>query len=185
MPGGLAIKIYPCCYALQRPISALAELAGEGLDPGAVRRIVVRTPEATVAPLIYHWPDTGLQGKFSLEYACAAALLDRHPGFASFTDEAVRRPAARQLTGLVETELTPGGSWLLDGELAAEVHTSGEVLAVKQQFPPGAPRRPPADAELRAKLSDCVAGLDADPASWTWQNAAHVLARFLPADGRR
>jgi 2-methylcitrate dehydratase PrpD len=185
VPGGLAIKIYPCCYALQRPISALAELAGDGLDPGAVRRIVVRTPEATVAPLIHHRPDTGLQGKFSLEYACAAALLDRHPGFASFTDEAVRRPAARQLTGLVETELTPGGSWLLDGELAAEVHTGGEVLAVKQQFPPGAPRRPPADAELRAKLSDCVAGLDADPASWTWQNAAHVLARFLPADGRR
>ncbi len=27
VPGGLAIKIYPCCYALQRPISALAELA--------------------------------------------------------------------------------------------------------------------------------------------------------------
>ncbi len=185
VPGGLAIKIYPCCYALQRPISALAELAGDGLDPGAVRRIVVRTPEATVAPLIHHRPDTGLQGKFSLEYACAAALLDRHPGFASFTDEAVRRPAARQLVGLVETELTPGGFWLLDGELAAEVHTGGEVLRVKQQFPPGAPRRPPADAELHAKLSDCVTGLDADPASWTWQNAAQVLARFLPADGRR
>ena len=112
-------------------------------------------------------------------------MLDRHPGFASFTDEAVRRPAARRLAGLVETELSPGGSWLLDGELAAEVHTDGEVLRVKQQFPPGAPQRPPAAGELNAKLSDCVAGLDADPASWTWQNAAQVLARFLPANGRR
>src|SRR6516225_1688167 len=185
VPGGLAIKIYPCCYALHRPISALAELAGEGLDPGAVRRIVLRTPEATVAPLIHHRPDTGLQGKFSLEYAAAAALLDRHPGFASFTDEAVRRPAARRLAGLVETELSPGGSWLLDGELAAEVHTDGEVLQVKQQFPPGAPGRPPAAAELHAKLSDCVAGLDTDPASWTWDDAAEVLARFLPAGGGR
>jgi hypothetical protein len=36
---------------------------------------------------------------------------------------------------------------------------------------------------LHAKLGDCVAGLDADPASWTWQNAAHVLARFVPAGG--
>jgi 2-methylcitrate dehydratase PrpD len=185
IPGGLAIKIYPCCYALQRPISALAELAGDGLDPRAVRRIVVRTPEATVAPLIHHRPDTGLQGKFSLEYACAAALLDPHPGFASFTDEAVRRPEARRLAGLVETELTPGGSWLLDGELAAEVHAGGDVLRVKQQFPPGAPRRPPAAAELEAKLGDCVAGLGAAPSSWTWQNAAQVLARYLPADGRR
>jgi 2-methylcitrate dehydratase PrpD len=185
IPGGLAIKIYPCCYALQRPISALAELAGDGLDPRAVRRIVVRTPEATVAPLIHHRPDTGLQGKFSLEYACAAALLDPHPGFASFTDEAVRRPEARRLAGLVETELTPGGSWLLEGELAAEVHTGGDVLRVKQQFPLGAPRRPPAPAELHAKLGDCVAGLGTVPSSWTWQNAAQVLVRFLPADGRR
>src|SRR4029077_20392148 len=97
----------------------------EGLDPGAVRRIVVRTPEATVAPLIHHRPDTGLHGKFSLEYACPAALLDRHPGFPIFTDEAVRRPAARRLTVLVATELTPGGSWLLDGEAAAEEPTRG------------------------------------------------------------
>jgi len=185
VPGGLAIKIYPCCYALQRPISALTELAGGGLDPGAVRRIVLRTPEATVAPLIHHRPDTGLQGKFSLEYAAATALLDQHPGFASFTDAAVRRPAARRLAGLVETELTPGGSWLLDGELAAEVHTGAEVLAVKQQFPPGAPGRPPTAAELHAKLRDCVTGLDAEPSAWTWQNAAQVLARFLAADGRR
>ena len=185
VPGGLAIKIYPCCYALQRPISVLAELAGE-VDPGAVCRVVLRTPEATVAPLIHHRPDTGLQGKFSIEYAAAAALLDRHPGFASFTDEAVRRPAARRLAGLVETELTPGGSWLLDGELAAEVHTGrGEVLAVKQQFPPGAPQRPPTAGELDAKLRDCVAGLDTEPASWAWQNAAPLLARFLPAGSRR
>ena len=85
VPGGLAVKIYPCCYALQRPISALGELAQPGpLDPAEVRRIVLRTPEGTLTPLIHHRPDTGLQGKFSLEYAAAAALLDGYPGFASF-----------------------------------------------------------------------------------------------------
>ena len=34
VPGGLAVKIYPCCYALQRPISALGELAQSGRGPG-------------------------------------------------------------------------------------------------------------------------------------------------------
>lgn len=174
VPGGLAVKIYPCCYALQRPIAVLAGLA-EGLATGDVQRIVLRTPEATVAPLIHHRPDTGLQGKFSLEYAAAAALLDGYPGFASFTDEAVRRPAARRLTRLVETKLDPGGTGLLDGELAAEIHTAGGVLAASQRFPPGAPQRPPSAAELAAKISDCVAGLDTDPASWTWDNATQVL----------
>jgi 2-methylcitrate dehydratase PrpD len=180
VPGGLAVKIYPCCYALQRPISTLAGLA-RGLAPGDVRRVVLRTPEATVAPLIHHQPDTGLQAKFSLEYAAAAALLDGYPGFASFTDEAVRRPAARRLTGLVETKLDPGGTGLLDGELTAEIHTADGVLEATQRFPPGAPQRPAADAELAAKISDCVAGLGIDPASWTWGNAAQVLEGLCQA----
>jgi 2-methylcitrate dehydratase PrpD len=174
VPGGLAVKVYPCCYALQRPISALAGLA-RGVPAGDVRRIVVRTPEATVAPLIHHRPDTGLQGKFSLEYAAAAAVLDPYPGFASFTDEAVRRPAARRLAGLVETKLGPGGFWLLDGELTAEIHTAGGVLETTLRFPPGAPQRPPTAAQLQAKVGDCVTGLDTDPASWTWDTAAEVL----------
>jgi 2-methylcitrate dehydratase PrpD len=181
VPDGLAIKLYPCCYALQRPISALAELAG-GLEPDLVRRIVLRTPEATVQPLIHHRPVTGLQGKFSLEYAAATALLDPYPGFASFTDAAVTRDAAVRLAGLVETQLVPGGSWLLDGELDAEIHCGdGTVATVRQQYPPGSPGRPPSAGQLQSKLADCVRGLDTDPAGWTFANAAAVLRQFLPA----
>jgi 2-methylcitrate dehydratase PrpD len=180
IPNGLAVKLYPCCYALQRPISTLADLAPR-LDPPAIQRIVLRTPEATVVPLIHHRPESGLQGKFSLEYAAAAALLDEYPGFASFTDAAVQRPAARRLAGLVETKLEPGGTWLLDGELEVEIHTStGTVVRASQQFPPGSPARPPTREQLRAKLADCVRELDTDPATWTWQNAAGTLRRLLP-----
>ena len=184
VPGGLAVKIYPCCYALQRPISALGELAQSGLDPAEVSRIVLRTPEGTLAPLIHHRPDTGLQGKFSLEYAAAAALLDGYPGFASFTDDAVRRPAARRLAGLVEIKSEPGGTWLLDGELVAELHTaSGGVAQITQQFPPGSPGRPATASQLQAKIADCLAGLDTggqelDPATWTWPSAADLLRDF-------
>jgi 2-methylcitrate dehydratase PrpD len=178
VPNGLAIKLYPCCYALQRPISALSGVAA---DPAAVRRIVLRTPEAAVVPLIHHRPQDGLQGKFSLEYAAAAALLDEYAGFGSFTDEAVRRDEARRLTGLVETKLDPGGDGLLDGELEAEVHTAdGTVLRARQRYPPGSPARPPTPDQLAAKLADCVRGLDTDPASWTWDNAAATLRRYLP-----
>ena len=170
VPNGLAIKLYPCCYALQRPISALSELAA---DPAAVRRIVLRTPEATVVPLIHHRPRDGLQGKFSLEYAAARHCSTSTPGFGSFTDAAVRRDEARRLVALVETKLDPGGDWLLDGELEAEVHTAdGAVLRVRQQYPPGSPARPPTPDQLAAKLADCVSGLDTNLAAWTWDNAA-------------
>ncbi len=182
VPNGLAIKLYPCCYALQRPISALSELAPELKDPAAIRRIVLRTPEATVVPLIHHRPTSGLAGKFSLEYAAAAALLDTYPGFGSFTDVAVRRDAAQRLVSLVETKLDPGGSWLLDGQLEAEIYTGdGTILRISQQFPPGSPARPPSAAQLQSKLADCVRGLDTDPAAWTWDNVPGILRRFLPA----
>ena len=190
VPNGLAIKLYPCCYALQRPISALSELAGSELapelkNPAAIRRIVLRTPEATVVPLIHHRPTSGLAGKFSLEYAAAAALLDAYPGFGSFTDAAVRREAAQRLVSLVETKLDPGGSWLLDGELEAEIHIGdGTILRASQQFPPGSPARPPSAAQLQSKLADCVRGLDTDPVAWTWENAASVLRRWLPGPQR-
>jgi 2-methylcitrate dehydratase PrpD len=200
VPGGLAVKIYPCCYALQRPISALGELAQAGpLDPAEVRRIVLRTPEGTLTPLIHHRPDTGLQGKFSLEYAAAAALLDGYPGFASFTDDAVRRPAARRLAGMVEIKSEPGGTWLLDGELVAELHTaSGGVAQITQRFPPGSPARPATAGQLQAKIADCLAGLDRagldlpdlagggpgrdgpppGAPAWTWPGAADLLRDF-------
>ena len=182
VPGGLAIKIYPCCYALQRPISALAGLANHGINVADVRRIELRTPAAAVVPLIHHQPDTGLEGKFSLEYAAAAALLDRYPGFASFTDDAVRRPDARRLAGLVDTDLEPGGDGLLDGELQATIYEgNGAMHHTLLKYPPGSPAQPPTEEQLSAKLADCLAGLDTDPATWTWQNAAAVVRRHLPA----
>ena len=178
VPGGLAIKVHPCCYALQRPISAVSALRPQ-VDPAAVDRIVVRTPEGTVTPLSHHRPRTGLEGKFSMEYAVAAALLDDHAGFDSFTDAAVRRPEAGRLVGLVEEELGDGGDWLLAGEFEAEVHVGGRVLTARQEFPPGSPQRPPTGEELARKVADCLAGTGLGVADLDWSTAAQVLHEHL------
>jgi 2-methylcitrate dehydratase PrpD len=179
VPGGLAVKVFPCCYALQRPISALSQLTRQGLDPADVERIVVRTPQGTVAPLIHHRPDTGLQGKFSIEYAAATALLDDYSGFWSFTDEAVQRPEARRLVDLVEVQLGDGGDWLLAGEFEAEVHAGGRVLYAREQFPPGSPQRPPTPDELMRKVRDCLSGTDLDPTTIDWSTAGQALRDHL------
>jgi 2-methylcitrate dehydratase PrpD len=180
VPGGLAVKVFPSCYALQRPISALSELVHQqGVHPAEVERIVLRTPKSTVTPLIHHRPQTGLQGKFSLEYAAAAALLDDYTGFWSFSDEAVGRAEARRLVELVEVRLGEGGDWLLAGEFEADVHVPGEVLHAREQFPPGSPERPPTEAELMRKVGDCLTGTGLDPHAITWATAATVLRDHL------
>jgi 2-methylcitrate dehydratase PrpD len=181
VPGGLAIKVYPCCYALQRPLAAVA---GLGVAPEAaaqIRAVRVTTPASSLAPLIHHRPRTGLEGKYSLEYGVAAALLDGRPGLESFSDEAVRRPEAMRLTELLDTVALEGGAGLLAGEVEVEVTLSGgEGLRGGLRLPPGAPGRPPTDEELRTKLELCAGGEADSIAALSWETAAgYVHNRFM------
>jgi 2-methylcitrate dehydratase PrpD len=180
VPGGLAIKPFPCCYALQRPIAAVQKLDPVPID--RIRRIHVRTPGASLAPLIHHSPETGLEGKFSLEYGIAAALLDGGPGFDSFSDAAVRRPDAARLMRTVEVAATDGGDHLLTGEIEIEIEIEdGSGVRAALALPPGAPARPVTDDELKAKLWLC-AGPEADQlADLSFESAAAWLRSSLAA----
>src|SRR5690606_24546232 len=140
IPGGLAIKLFPACYALQRPIGAVRQAIGETVQAEAVTAIRVRTPESTVAPLLHHRPKTGFEGKFSLEYSLATALIDDHQGFEAFDDPAVQRAEAQRLIQLVETELLPGGNGLLDGQVEVAIDLiDGRTVTGTLAHPPGSP----------------------------------------------
>jgi 2-methylcitrate dehydratase PrpD len=184
VPDGLAIKLHPCCYALQRPISAAR--AVPRVRPEDVVSIRVRTPQAALQPLIHSAPATGLEGKFSLEYSIAAALLDGFPGTAAFTDAAVGRPEAKRLTDSVEVIAEPGGTHILAGDVRITVtRTDGTEEHAVLDVPDGHPLRPPSDADLAAKVTGCVGeeraatvlGLD-------WTAAAALLHRVLPEGGQ-
>jgi 2-methylcitrate dehydratase PrpD len=54
--------------------------------------------------LIYRSPRTALEGKFSMEYALTAAILDGRVTISSFTDEKVCRPEAQAMMTRVRTE---------------------------------------------------------------------------------
>lgn len=182
VPAGLAIKLYPCCYALQRPLSALTTLPRlrQNSDNDNIRRIRVTTPAASLTPLIHKNPTTGLQGKFSLEYGVAAALLDGHPGLDSFTDDAVQRPEARKLMESVEIDATDTGEGLLTGDVTVEITTdNGETLSATLGLPPGAPQRPPTDEELRQKIEACAGPNTDEVAALTYETAHAFLVERL------
>ncbi|MEA2169242.1 MAG: hypothetical protein QOF76_2542, partial [Solirubrobacteraceae bacterium] len=157
---GLAVKHSPCCYALQLPIEAARQLPRDTTGP-----FVVRTPAATVQPLIHARPRTGLEGKFSLQYAIATALLDDVPGFEAFSDAGVQRPEAQAIIERVSVALEPGGAGLLDGEVVVEA--GGERAAL--QHPLGSPARPASTTDLETKRAMCGA-----PAE-TWASAQRLL----------
>jgi 2-methylcitrate dehydratase PrpD len=179
VPDGLAIKLYPCCYALQRPIGAvaaqLAELArlgqGSSLDPSEVTRVVVRTPLSTIKPLIHSRPATGLEGKFSLEYAVASAIIDGYPGFSAFTDGAVRRPEAQHLLRLVEVETTPAGEGLLAGDTDLEIEARDGTFRSRLAMPPGSPANPSSAEQLAEKFAACLEGTGVEVQDIDWSSA--------------
>lgn len=180
VPGGLAIKLFPCCYALQRPIAALRALLVEPLGPEDVDRVVFRMAASTARPLIHHRPSTGLEAKFSLEYAVAAVVLDGFPGLASFTDSAVRRPEVAPLVERVELEPVGDGATLLASALEVElVERGGRVREARVDLPPGAPGRPATPQEMAGKLAACGGDVPGILAGATWHAAPSILRREL------
>jgi len=84
-------------------IDAVRDLAvRRGLAPDRIEKIRLR-----VHPLVLELtgktdPRTGLEGKFSVTFACSIALLDGRAGEAEFSDSAVARQDVRDLMGRIE-----------------------------------------------------------------------------------
>jgi 2-methylcitrate dehydratase PrpD len=175
---GKALQVGFAVHAGAR--AARLAAAGASADPRALDQWLALVggdaQRLALAPLIHSTPATGMEGKFSLQYAVAATLLDGRPGIASFTDDAVARPAAQALLLRVEVVPIPGGDWLLAGEADIEVTLDdGSVLRTAVDVPPGAPQRPPSPDDLAAKLADCAG----DAPAPTWDSAAGELSRAL------
>ena len=72
-----------------RPLDLVAR---HNLAPGDVKRIHVSTGKTQLLMLRNARPQTGLEAKFSMQFAMAAALVARHVGLREVTDEFVLRP---------------------------------------------------------------------------------------------
>jgi 2-methylcitrate dehydratase PrpD len=74
---GLALKKFPCCYASHRAIDGLLTLRAKlACDADSIEKVICRMPPGGMHVLTYPRPATGLEGKFSLHYPLAAAVLD-------------------------------------------------------------------------------------------------------------
>ena len=155
--GGIEVKKYPLCYATHRAIDGLLDMIEESaVDFDQIDRVDVRTNYRATVPLIYDQPKTGLEGKFSMQYAVAATLHDRSIGLGTFTDKAVQRPALQSFLGKVT--VSEGEPPLFPRWTELSVHLgSGQILHRRVEKLRGSKEYPLSDAELIAKGVDCFA----------------------------
>src|SRR5215468_4042093 len=95
---GLSIKKYPACYCTHRALDAMLDLlAQRPLKPADIAHITVSISDTHALILRNHQPRTGLEAKFSMEFAIAAAVISRRASLGEYTDAFVRRPEVQDL----------------------------------------------------------------------------------------
>ena len=101
----LGVKKYPLCYCTHRALDAMLDLTGEqNIDPAKVSRVTVSTSRLNSKILRNHLPQTGLEAKFSMEFAMASALVAKRAGLAELTDDFVLSPDVQALMKRVTVE---------------------------------------------------------------------------------
>ena len=158
---GLNIKRYPICYATHRSIdAALGLVERHDLKPDAVERIHVSTGATQLRMLRNSRPQTGLEAKFSMQFAMASALVARKVGLAQLTDGFVLRPEFRRSS---RSRVADGTDALMAGTAFAPadsveiVTKSGETFrSGPVEYAKGSHQLPLSRDELFDKFADCL-----------------------------
>ncbi len=88
----LCIKKYPACYFMHRSFDATVKmLAGRRLGADDIAEIEVTMGRGQTTVLVNQRPQTGLEAKFSEQFAMAAAVILGRMGVGEVTDAVVQR----------------------------------------------------------------------------------------------
>jgi aconitate decarboxylase len=155
---GYAIKMFPSQFGTHFGITAALKLHPDIPSPAAIRHVVLTAP--VMAYVDRPRPGTGLEGKFSLQYTAASALLDGKVVIATFTDARLKQADMQDLLGKFELRLDPkipGRFEEMHVLLRVELD-GGRVLETRCDGPRGKwGAAPISEAEHLVKLRDCLA----------------------------
>ncbi len=148
---GFDIKRFPAQVYMQNPIEAVLDLRQRnGLTADLVEQLTIyRRGRGHSGPL----PQSGLDGKFSVEYCAAVALLDGRVGIDSFTDE--RRFALDMEETLGKIRVDPDGPDTGAAKATAQLKDGRTVSEECQRFR-GSAGNPMSYQERMDKIQDCV-----------------------------
>jgi len=158
---GVVIKPYPCGVALHPGIDAVFGLKQENkFGAGDIEGIDVGVTRYTFDKLSYLEPKTGLEGKFSMPYTVARAVLDSSIGLDTFTDKFVQATEAQELLRRVRMYVHDGieRTWTM-GSRPVHVRLrlrDGRALERQIDISKGNPEVPMTTDELRVKFEDCA-----------------------------
>ncbi len=149
------LKPYACGVVAHPTIDGVRRLRQKyGLKPDDVAEIETKVNPLVLELMGKEQPRTGLEGKFSVFFCAAIALIEGNAGQSQFTDAKVVRPDVIALRDRVRAAVTPG-----IGVEQAEVTirtNDGQKFTERVEAASGTPANPLSDDDLVAKFMDLV-----------------------------
>ena len=153
---GVIVKKYPTCAFAHRCIDAILQLSDTyQISADDVVEVECQTGTMTGDILTYNDPVTYLEGKFSMPFCMAIALLERKVGLLQVTNEKVNDPKTKQL--MKQVRLCPGGEPVAASDVVKVRLRDGKEYSLGIDKARGHPELPLTDEELISKYRDCAA----------------------------
>ena len=162
LESGLSIKKYPMCYATHRIVDGVLELAqAHDVAWQEVAEVRATIGKGEASMLRNHCPVTGLEAKFSLEFAVACALVARRVGLSELTDRFVAQPAVRETMGkvritTVDTVCPIDPAFALTHRVVLVLANGRTLDSGEIRFARGNAKLPLSKEDLAAKFLDCT-----------------------------
>ena len=179
-PGDL-IKRFPCGTIQQPVMDATLRLIGQhDIKAADVDRVDVSGNQQNVTTLFRHRPTSGLEAKFSMEYAVTILLFERKAGLEHFTDAVVRRPDVQDLVARVRYYVGPKAgapagvesfqAVLEEAAMLTIFMKDGRALTTRTEPAKGSPKNPMTYDEVADKFRT-----NAEFAKWPKQKAESMI----------
>lgn len=157
---GISIKPYPSGSLSHPAQDLILDLVMQhDLQPKDIESIDVGTNSNVPNALIYPMPKTALEGKFSIPFCMAIAVLERKAGIAQFKDRKVRDKKVvslmKRVTLYVDDELEALGYDQVRSRVRIKLK-DGRVIEGRYDVARGHPEKPMSWAELGEKFRDCA-----------------------------
>lgn len=159
--GGIDYKLYPSCSLSHPPIDIVLDGLSSGeIDVADIERVRCGVDYRLLTNMMYGQPETPLEGKFSMPFCLAAALLYGRVGFEQFQPEVVNSEAVRALIAKTEVYVHPELQTpdTLPREFAdvEVIHRSGKVFHKRTSKSRGHPTKPLTIEQHREKFLMCT-----------------------------
>jgi 2-methylcitrate dehydratase PrpD len=157
---GITVKLYPSCAGTHPTLDALLDLKRrEPFSAEQVEAIEIGVDTIVPTILIYDRPSSGLEGKFSMPFCAAAAVVHGGVGTATFDAAHLCDPAIvamqERVTMRVDPTLDASAPSLTQARVTVRLR-DGRALTASANGARGYPERPASDEELAAKFTSCA-----------------------------